>query len=237
MHGRRRLRGAGAVAAGVVVGTGAVMMVLGAAGAGCASTKIAIKERFGYAKREQLVDNVKAARDQQQEAKEQFASALDEFLAVTNMRGNVADLEARYSRLKTAYERSEREAEDVRRRIRDVERVADALFAEWKRELGEYESESLRRASERQLEETRVRYNGLLRAMKDAESKMAPVLAAFKDQVLFLKHNLNARAIASLQGTAAEIQGDVERLIREMEESIAEADAFVREMEAGAGAG
>lgn len=231
MHGNRRAqRSAAAVAAGVVVGAGVIL----GTGAGCASTGIAIKERFGYAKREQLVDNVKEARDEQQEAKEQFASALDEFLAVTNTRGNVAELESRYSRLKTAYERSERKAEDVRGRIRDVERVADALFSEWKRELGEYESESLRRASERQLEETRVRYNGLLRAMKDAESKMAPVLSAFKDQVLFLKHNLNARAIASLQGTAAEIQGDVERLIREMEESIAEADAFVREMEAGA---
>ena len=36
---------------------------------------------------------------------------------------------------------------------------------------------------------------------------MKPVLAAFHDQVLVLKHNLNARAIASLEGTAVTLQG------------------------------
>lgn len=197
---------------------------------GCASTGIALKERFGYAKREQLVDNVKAARDEQQEAKEQFQSALEEFLAVTNTRASVADLEERYSRLSRAYQRSEDQAADVTKRIDAVERVAKALFKEWEAELDDYESASLRRASERQLEETRAQYQRLLDAMRSAEAKMPPVLAAFRDQVLFLKHNLNARAIASLQGTAAEIQSDVERLIREMEQSIAEADAFVRQM-------
>jgi len=200
------------------------------AAAGCASAGIAIKERFGYAKREQLVDSVKAARNEQQEAKEQFQSALEEFLAVTDTRASVADLEERYTRLSRAYERSQSQAGDVTKRIDAVERVANALFKEWEAELDEYESESLRRASERQLDETRAQYQRLLAAMRSAEAKMPPVLAAFRDQVLFLKHNLNARAIASLQGTAAEIQSDVERLIREMEQSIAEADAFVRQM-------
>ena len=38
---------------------------------------------------------------------------------------------------------------------------------------------------------------------------MEPVLTAFGDRVLFLKHNLNAQAIASLQGHAASIEADV----------------------------
>lgn len=213
------------VLAALVIACG-VLPVVG----GCASTGIALRERFGYAKREQLVDNVVAARDEQQEAKEQFQSALEQFLAVTGTGGNVADLEARYSALSREYSRSERQAESVRGRIVDVERVAEALFAEWEDELDEYENASLRRSSEQQLRETRAQYGRLLGAMKDAEASMGPVLSAFKDQVLFLKHNLNARAIASLQETATEIQGDVERLIREMERSIAEADAFVRQM-------
>lgn len=217
-----RMIGAGMA---VLLGCGPAMLF-----AGCASTGIAIREKFGYAKREQLVDNVKAARDEQQEAKEQFQSALEEFLAVTGTTGDVADLEARYSALNREYTRSESQAEDVRGRIADVERVADALFAEWEAELDQYENASLRRASEQQLKETRTQYGRLLGAMQNAEESMGPVLAAFRDQVLFLKHNLNARAIASLRGTAAEIQGDVERLIREMEASIAEADAFVRQM-------
>lgn len=73
----------------------------------------------------------------------------------------------------------------------------------------------------------------MIRAMKDAESRMDPVLRAFNDQVLFLKHNLNARAIASLDTTVLELEGEVDRLIEEMNASIAEANAFIESMNAG----
>ena len=63
--------------------------------------------------------------------------------------------------------------------------------------------------------------------MKDAAAKMDPVLAAFKDQTLFLKHNLNARAIASLETDLAKVKTEVAELIQEMEASIAEANAFI----------
>lgn len=200
----------------------------------CTSTGIAVREAFGYAKREQLVDRVQDARTSQGEAKTQFESALAEFLAVTNAGANakVADLESRYDKLRKEYERSEQRAGQVRDRITAVQAVADALFAEWKTELAQYKSDALRRASERQLDDTRAQYDKLLAAMKAAEAKMTPVLAAFHDQVLFLKHNLNARAIASLQDTTAQIQGDVVALVREMEASIAEADAFIAQMRA-----
>jgi len=39
-----------------------------------------------------------------------------------------------------------------------------------------------------------------------AEDQIAPVLKAFHDQVLFLKHNLNSRAIGSLKGTSATLR-------------------------------
>jgi hypothetical protein len=66
--------------------------------------------------------------------------------------------------------------------------------------------------------------------MKAAEATMTPVLAAFKDQVLFLKHNLNARAVASLSETVRGIEGDVAKLIADMNASIAEANAFIEQL-------
>ena len=42
----------------------------------------------------------------------------------------------------------------------------------------------------RKLAETKRQYSQLISAMKRAERKMNPVLTAFNDQVLFLKHNL-----------------------------------------------
>lgn len=195
---------------------------------GCASTTIALKEKMGYAKREQLVDRVKEARDEQTETKKQFESALAQFMAVTGASGG--DLETKYNKLKTEYERSETQAQDVRGRIEDVENVAGALFKEWEAELAQYSTESMRAASRRQLDDTKAQYQKLLGAMKAAEAKMSPVLVAFKDQVLFLKHNLNARAIASLQTNVNQIQSDVSRLVAEMEASINEANQFIEQM-------
>ena len=202
---------------------------------GCSSTYYAAWEKLGWAKRDILVDRVKDARDDQQAAKEQFASALEQFQSVMNFEGG--DLQAKYDKLSKAYERSADRAEAVSDRIESVEKVAKDLFAEWEQELKQYESDKLRAASEKQLDETKEKYGVLISRMKAAESKMAPVLAVFKDQVLFLKHNLNAAAIASLQDTALEIEGDVAQLIKEMEASINEANAFIDEMSKAPAAG
>lgn len=195
---------------------------------GCAGQRIALAESLGYEKREQLVDRVTEARDEQHAAKEQFASALDELRALTGPLGT--ELEAVYDRLRAELDGSEARADDVRERIERVERVADALFREWERELDDYQSAELRRASERQLRDTRAQYRELLGAMKRAEASMAPVLAALRDNVLFLKHNLNAQAIASLGVTFDRLETDIAALIRDMEASIAEADAFIGRM-------
>lgn len=206
----------------------AVLTAAAIALSGCASTRMEIAETFGYAKREQLVDKVESARDGQEAAKKQFESALAEFMAVTG--AEVGELEERYAALKREYDRSESKADAVRSRIKEVERVAAALFNEWEDELALYSSDELRRASTQQLEETRALYDRLVNVMKTAEATMDPVLAAFKDQVLFLKHNLNARAIASLQGNSAQLKSDIESLVREMEAAIAEADSFIDSM-------
>jgi hypothetical protein len=83
----------------------------------------------------------------------------------------------------------------------------------------------------RKLRDTKKKYTQLIGAMKRAERKTDPVLAAFQDQVLYLKHNLNAQAIASLQSELASIETDVAKLIKEMEASIKEADLFISSME------
>ncbi|CAE7756098.1 unnamed protein product [Symbiodinium sp. CCMP2592] len=213
-----------------VVLTGMVLgaLVVGSAMTGCASTGIAVRETLGTPKREQLVDRVDETRDAQENAKEQFATTLDELKSLTNFDGG--ELEDAYSRLKKQYERAESRADKVSSKIKSVERVGDALFEEWEEELEEYSTESLRSASEQQLDETRRAFNSVLRAMKTAESKMGPVLAAFGDQVLFLKHNLNARAIASLDDTLVELEEEIAQLIADMEASIDEANSFIDEM-------
>lgn len=195
---------------------------------GCQSTYYKTMEAFGHHKRDLLVSRVQDARNAQEVAKEQFQSAFDKLKAVVSV--PEGKLEEKYRQVNAELEKSEARAKAVKNRIRDVEKVAKALFKEWNSELGQYTSENLRRTSEEKLEQTQQRYARLIDAMKRAESKIAPVIGAFRDQVLFLKHNLNAQAIASLHGELASVQADIASLIREMETSTAEADAFIKDM-------
>nr|WP_237702446.1 DUF2959 domain-containing protein [Opitutus terrae] len=194
--------------------------------AGCSSAYYGAMEKFGIAKREILVDRVEDTRDAQNKAKEQFASALDQFLAVTRIDGG--ELQRKYDSLNREYQRSEERAKEVRDRIAAVEDVAEALFREWKQELKQYSNATLRRESERELDRTRERYDQLISVMRRAADRMDPVLATFRDQVLFLKHNLNARALASLTTTNRELEADITRLVADMEASIREAEQFIR---------
>ncbi len=198
--------------------------------AGCQTAYYSTMEGLGFEKRDILVDRVEEARDAQQDAKVQFESALEQFIAVTDYRGS--DLENQYRNLKSEFEDSEDRAKAVRRRIDDVERVAEDLFDEWDAELDQYSDANLRRASADQLRRTQTSYRQLMQAMRRAESKIDPVLRAFRDRVLFLKHNLNAQAIASLKTNRAAVESDIQALIRDMNQSITEADRFVQSMAA-----
>jgi len=185
-------------------------------------------EKLGWHKRDILVDRVESARDSQEEAKDQFQTALERFSEVLNYQGGA--LEEKYKQLKAELDRSESRAKNVSKRIDAVTSVAEALFDEWQSELEDYSSDRLRRKSEDQLRTTRRRYEQLIGAMRRAESKIEPVLRPLRDQVLFIKHNLNAQAIASLQSELATIEDDVASLIKDMEASIAEANEFIEAM-------
>ena len=203
-------------------------LLMGLAVGGCQSTYFAAWEKMGYHKRDIMVERVQKARDGQEEAKEQFQTTLDKFKAVTKFNGG--DLEAKYKELSSEYDTCEGRANAVSKQIASVETVAEALFKEWGDELSQYQSAELKAKSEEELRTTKAKYQQLLATMKQAEAKMKPVLAAFHDQVLFLKHNLNARAIASLQGTTVTLQGDVDKLIADMQRSIDESNKFIASM-------
>ena len=196
---------------------------------GCSSTYYKTMENFGIEKRDILVDRVEEARDAQDDASEQFADALEQFRSVVAFDGG--DLEELYDRLNSEYERSRDQAAEVTERIDSVESVAEDLFEEWQQELGEYTRADLRRNSESLLKDTRRRYEQMMNAMRRAERTMDPVLESFQDQVLALKHNLNARAIGALRNEMESIERDTARLISEMQKAIAEADSFIQSME------
>lgn len=197
--------------------------------AGCSSIYYSAMDSVGIQLRDIMVHRVVKARDSQQEAKEQFKSALEQFTAVTNFKGS--DLQDIYNELNDEYEDSVALAKNVKNRIDEIEDVSEALFEEWQDEIEQYSSASLKHSSQQQLRKTKSHYQQLISAMNKAESKIHPILAVFKDQVLYLKHNLNAQAISALKGELNTIESDVTVLIAAMEQSINEADQFIQTME------
>lgn len=195
---------------------------------GCRTAYYSTMEKFGVYKRDILKKEVVKARDEQKAASEQFKDALTRIREMYQFNGG--DLEKTYDSLKRDYDKSASRAKAVRERINDVETVASDLFAEWEKEIKQINTASLRQNSTEKLRDTRARYDEMLAALKKAESSMDPVLTRFNDQVLYLKHNLNAAAIASLKGESINIQNEISRLLQDMNTAIAQADKFIQAM-------
>ncbi|MCX2758162.1 DUF2959 domain-containing protein [Vibrio sp. Sgm 22] len=195
---------------------------------GCQSAYYSAMEQVGYHKRDIMVDRVEDAKESQQDAQEEFTSALEALSSLTNFSGG--DLEDMYNKINDKYQDSEKAAQNVSDRIAAIEDVSDALFEEWQGELDLYTSDSLRRSSEQKLRETKSSYQTMLSAMKRAEKKMDPVLNTLRDNTLYLKHNLNASAVGSLQGEFMSLEKDIAYAIEQMNAAIAESDKFLAQL-------
>jgi hypothetical protein len=196
---------------------------------GCSAMYYGAMEKVGIHKRDIMVDRVKEARDTQKDAKEQFLTAMEQFKSVVNFQGG--DLEKEYNRFNATLKKTEAEAASVRDHIRAVEDVSEALFDEWRAEIDQYSSDSLRKASRQKYDLAQKKYEKLIEAMKKAEARLEPALVPLRDQVLFMKHNLNARAIAGLSSEVVSIQTNVDKLVRDMEGAIAQADSFIASLQ------
>lgn len=197
--------------------------------AGCSNTYYSAMEKIGIHKRDIMVDRVVDGKESQQAAQAQFKSALEEMTALIHFDGG--DLETQYNVIQEQYEGSKDAAEHVSSRIEKIEDVAYALFDEWQDEIEQISSINLKRQSSIKLRETQRRYQSLIKSMRKAESKMAPVLSALKDNSLFLKHNLNAKAVGALQGEMLSIKKNVSALIKDMNLAIEQSQKFIELLE------
>jgi hypothetical protein len=195
---------------------------------GCRSAYYAAYEKLGVYKRDLLKKEVVKARDEQADAQQEFKDALTRLKEITKFDGG--NVEKTYNALKSDHDDCASRAEAVRKRIQDVETVADDLFVEWEKEIAEISTASLRDSSQDKLRSTKLKYEEMHRALKSAEKTMDPVLRLLNDYVLFLKHNLNAQAVASLKGEALNITTEINRLIEAMNTAISRADEFVKSM-------
>jgi outer membrane murein-binding lipoprotein Lpp/ElaB/YqjD/DUF883 family membrane-anchored ribosome-binding protein len=195
---------------------------------GCSSLYYAGMEKLGKEKRDILVSRVKEGREDQEEARKQIQTTMEAFKSLTGFEGG--DLEKTYNKLNKEYERCEGKAKELKDQIASIDKVSKDMFTEWEKEIGQIGNAELKSKSRGLLNETRTRYQQLSSKMRATEARMEPVLAAFRDQVLFLKHNLNAKAITSLKQTIVKMDANVDSLVKDIDASMKEADSFIASM-------
>jgi ElaB/YqjD/DUF883 family membrane-anchored ribosome-binding protein len=197
---------------------------------GCSQLYYNAMEKIGKEKRDILVQRIADGKKDQEAAKNQIKTTLEAFQELTGFEGG--NLEKTYKKLNGEFQDAEGRAKDLSNRIQSIDQVAKDLFREWETELGNMKDRSLRTRSQEMLRDTRTRHAQYIKRMRQTEQKMKPVLQVFRDQVTFLKHNLNAKAIGSLKNTSAKLDGEVDLLVKDIEGSITEADSFIKSLSA-----
>ncbi len=192
---------------------------------GCTSVYYSAMEKFGKEKRHILVDNVEDVQESQEKAQEEFKDALTRIKELYTFDGG--ELETFYDKLKDSYDDCDSRAGQIEKRINDVEKVAHDLFKEWEEEIAQISDAKLKNSSKRSLQNSKIKYQKLETIMNKSTKGMYPVLTKLKDYVLYLKHNLNAKAVGSLSGEIVSIEKDVGKLIKDMNVSIKEAKNFI----------
>ena len=183
-------------------------------------------ETVGVEKRDLFKSQLRDVKDDQEETKESFKDALTKLKEVYSFDGG--NLEREYNKLSNSYERASSDSDSVKKSIDKLNSIANDLFDEWREEIKSISTASFREKSRNQLDETKRKYAQLHKNLVASEKKIGPVLEKLKDQVLFLKHNLNAQAISGLKAEGVRIESDIQKLMKDMEASSKEADEFIK---------
>lgn len=196
---------------------------------GCTTIYYETWEALGKQKRDLLRDNLKDAREDQKDVQNELKDALTHIKELYGLDGG--NLEKAYERARDDYEDAKGEAEKLHKRIAKVEEIGGDLFEEWEKEAKTISNAKMREDSLKKLTASKAKFKPMLSAMKNTEKSIAPVMTKLHDQMLYLKHNLNAQALGSLKKEMGGIEKDVAKLIADMEKSIAQSESFIKTLE------
>lgn len=198
--------------------------------AACSSTRTSFL-LFGGSKdaEEALIDSVRCARAEQAQSQEDFSAAFRLFQRLTAPQA--VELEELDAELEDSIDECDEAAERLRERILEIRTDSSTLFTEWKAELEHFSGEALRKKSESMLVDTEERSQRVIAALEEIQGKMEPVLLKFHDYELFFNHNLNPRAIATLEDTYDDFDQELESLNEEIASAMNEMNAFLERLE------
>lgn len=204
-------------------------MVLILGSLGCNNSLVYdLQETMGTPKRQVLLSRVQDARDSMKESKKVFTSAMQQFGSVFKESGS--KLENKYKILKGEYDACNTKASELRSHIASVKSIGQVLFQEWQKELDQFTNEQMRKLSEVKMQQTREKYVTMIDSMDRVSARITPVMTSMNDQLLNIKHSLNALIVVSLEEELVQLRGQMDNLMAEIDASVNHCNAFIGSM-------
>jgi chromosome segregation ATPase len=182
------------------------------------------------APQEDLVECVRSADEEAAEARTDFDTAFTLYQRVTTPQA--AELDELADDFADTIESCRERFEDLAARRDKIDREAQALFQGWNEELARFSLDVLRAKSAAMLADTEKRTERVQKALERMQARMEPVVKKLEDYALFFHHNLNPRAIATLEDTYKDFDEEYRTLSSELGKARAEIAQFLANFEA-----
>jgi hypothetical protein len=191
----------------------------------CQSTRSGSTYQDNYPSLIPLEDRVQASRNAQQLAVDQFQPTGAHLASMLSHDGS--DLQPIYTTALNDYQKSVEVAVAVSAAIAAVEQTGNGLFHEWQIEIDVLTDARLKADNQAKMREVNQGYQNLLQVLHQSESGMEPVLKALHNNVTSLKNDSIGPSLAARESELGEIQGDIEALVKSLNNAIAVSDAFI----------
>lgn len=188
----------------------------------------AVSTNETFKTRDNFIVAIKDANSTQDAVKAQFQNASDQFMQLINFHGGA--LEDKYVELQKEYLKSKELLNDFQNKINKIKKSASNLFKEWDKEIEQYSDGKIQAKSKELKDESVKQYEMIIVLMERNEQNLEDYLKILGDNVLFLKHNLNSKAVFSLREVSAELQGNINDIILDIDNSITKTNEFIQHM-------
>jgi hypothetical protein len=152
---------------------------------------------------EQLIKKATSTVKSIDATKAQLQKAMDAYNIV--MAAETTDRKSAYSKLQKAMKAAEKNRTEISRHADEMNAEADALFQNWSASIAGISDPALRAMSEKRLVDTRVRYADIQAQSLKAGGLYTAFMTTLNDHVIFLGHDLNGSAVASLAQESAKL--------------------------------
>jgi hypothetical protein len=174
---------------------------------------------------DRLVESVADAREVTTDAHAEFQAAFELYQRLTSPQAvGLVDLSEDFA---DAVESCQESSEDLAQSLDEVRTESTHLIEGWNAELAGFANDAMRKKSAAMMQDTEDRSGRITASLERLQERMQPVLLKLQDYGLFFHHNLNARALATLEDTYKDFDAEFRALTSEFDKAEREFETFL----------